>query len=175
MRKIILVLALIVPVFCMAQFQLTPDGFKTQDGKDFYVIKCDSMSKEDLFKTVEKNINKEYTNPKLVESSVSNESIAITAFSSYGVFIDAKRGFDVFYNLQFEFKDGKIKVNAPLISKMTGNKDRYLFINQKPSKFLGIYSVYKNSNLEYPLAKKSLEITFNSIINKLTNLSDSNW
>lgn len=99
-----------------AHFYLQQDGtFKTKDNADYAVVEYDGMSAEELYTMVKSNINSLYKSPKDVMSEVENISITIRGYDKK-VTINTYP-FSGYYNLNFKFKDGRIRVAAPIIDE----------------------------------------------------------
>lgn len=104
-------------------FELIPTGsFVAPDGKDYIVYPVDGKSAHELFQMVCTNAGKVYNSPKNVMSVVEDKSVAIRALSEEMVVANKMFGlynfYNSYYNLLFEFKDGRIKVAAPNIGSM---------------------------------------------------------
>ena len=67
-----------------AQFKIKPEGIVTDEGKSFYVVKVDSVSKEELFKRCESYVMKTYKNPDIVMSKQGNDMITIHGMDPRG-------------------------------------------------------------------------------------------
>ena len=52
MKKLLALLFLFLSLSVNAQFRVTPDGFKTEEGQDFYVAPIEGKSAMDLYKGV---------------------------------------------------------------------------------------------------------------------------
>ncbi len=152
-------------------FNLYPDGkFKTKDGASYLVVKFDTLSSSQLYDMVRSNINAIYKNPKKVISEVENKSISVRGFSQTittdKLALSSPSVYSGYYNLLFEFKDGKIKVNAPII-------DEDIYDGTLKTKFEFIAShFFKNGDLK-PKKKEYKDITelqLNIIINKILGL-----
>lgn len=121
MRRILSIAILLLICFTVhaqfkAHFYLQPDGtFKTKDNANYAVVEYDGMSAEELYTMVKSNINSLYKSPKDVMSEVENTSITVRGYDKT-ITID-KYGFSGHYNLNFRFKDGKIRVTAPIIDE----------------------------------------------------------
>ena len=122
--KKILVLVLL-PLACIAvfaqnkvNFMITaPDGKYVIEGSDknYYVFYYEGQTKEQLYTKTLVGVTKTFVSAKDVVTKVENSMISINSIKvdSYilGGLVPIKR--TISYNLEFEFKDGKIKVNTP--------------------------------------------------------------
>lgn len=175
MKKVLFILILIYSsLFAKGQsnpFLLTPTGFKnTADtSKEFIVLEFPGKSKLDLYKSVELFVNKKYMSPKDVISKVDNEAISVNGFSARSIRRNTVHIFDMTYTLNFEFKDDKLKVSAPVIILTTGvlkQQKLYLVADMGfGSDALGIWN--RALKLKSAKAKEDLEEFFNKYISTL--------
>lgn len=104
-------------------FQLTENGsFIAPDGKNYFVFEYPNESQSDVYNKYLVAITGIYVSPKDVISKVENQMISIKGYKSeaitntlLGVFSST---YDIEYVLKFQFKDGKVKVEAPEIVKL---------------------------------------------------------
>ena len=106
----------------LVNFKLQQDGsFVAEDGKSYVVVEYEGMTAQELYSMVKSNVMSLYKSPKTVMSENEPIDLTIHALSSnieeqskfpYG-FIT----YDAYYNYAFHFKDGRIKVDAPVITK----------------------------------------------------------
>lgn len=127
MKKIILaILAVIAVSSAFAQqdsilFKCNDKGyFKTTTGADYYVIQFEGKNAHELYNDFLIHISKTFKSPESVtEKVVEDRSIIINGIANELVEVNRslsdRRWYDFFYRLEFEFKDGKVKVNAPNI------------------------------------------------------------
>lgn len=123
--KIFWLLLLFVSIATQAQdliqFKLQRNGlFATEDGKSYIVVEYEGKTAQELYSMVKSNVIKLYKSPKDVMSENEPNSISIFALSDifdYAyIFGGGLMSYSAYYNLVFHFKDGKIKVDAPMIS-----------------------------------------------------------
>lgn len=121
MRRILSLAILLLICFTVhaqfkAHFYLQRDGtFKTKDNANYAVIEYDGIPADRLYTMVKNNINSLYKSPKDVMSEVENTSITVRGYDNK-ITIN-KFGYSGYYNLNFKFKDGKIRVAAPIVDK----------------------------------------------------------
>lgn len=181
MKKILFIL-LIIPFLCSAQkanFKLQSDAsFLLDNGNKYYVMEAKG-SQSDLYKKVLSSITKIYVSPKNVISKVENDMISINGISedflTYNGMMGVKVLFSMQYNLQFQFKDEKIRVDAPTLIRLFTNNNQDI----KPiSGWLNAQSVFKKGN---PNPKKQYVIdAFNNNLNSLIDSildfkAEENW
>lgn len=87
---------------------------------DYYVITFPNQSQSQLYTSALKAITRNFVSAKDVVSKVENEMISVNAVhrftESYGV---VSLTYDVNYSFEIEFREGRVKVNAPRIIKIT--------------------------------------------------------
>lgn len=163
---ILLLICFTVHAQFKAHFYLQPDGtFRTKDNANYAVVEYEGMSAEQLYTMVKSNINSLYKSPKDVMSEVENTSITVRGYEK-NIVID-KYGFYGFYNLNFKFKDGKIRVAAPIVDNdvysIAGNI-RYDFSDAVKGFFKKDDGSVKPKKLKY---KELTENNLNLIIYKI--------
>lgn len=138
-------------------FEFQKDGsFSSGDGKPFVVYEAPGKSQRDLYQSMMIGIAKLFNHPDKVISSVEPSLITVNSITSpcipYGNQGKLK---EVTYSMQIQFKDGKIRIDAPNIlkyPKYDGWGDAIEWI--------------KFQNL-YPKAKIGLEAEFNNLISTM--------
>lgn len=174
MKKGFLIALLLLPFLGISQFVLTPDGFRTEGGQDFYVKEIADKSKDDLFMSTYKSVKAMYNNPSDEIIRDSTEIVSVTSIAKKAVAINVgiKLNYDLTYKLSFEFKDGKIKVNAPAIIKIADKDGDLIYLNRDVKKeeggkmFKG-RSVYAGDNLRMANVKNDLEYIINEKVNAI--------
>lgn len=183
MKKIILLcMVALIAVTSNAQkadFRLQNDGtFQNIDGSKYIVIAYNNISKSDLYNKVLASISQLYVSPHDVISKVNNELITIDGISenciTLGKGLMAVR-FSIEYNLQFQFKDNKIRIEAPYIVRLFtyNNPDIKPF-----SGWLNAQNIFKKG-LPNPKKQTTIDdfnITVNNAINGIIEFkSNDNW
>jgi hypothetical protein len=170
-----------------AQFKLTKEGFfnSSDETKNYVVFEYNSMSKETLYNNVLKFITANYKSAKDVTSKVDNEVITINAIQPKK--IKAKRiYYDLYYTIVINFKDDKIKIDAPTFECKSYALDRHYRLTMSGSNggfgsevTVGLFK--KNGEHEQKDAIKELELFFNDLSELIhqsasgkTN-NDDNW
>lgn len=132
MKKMLLsIISLFIYLNGFAQFKVTPDGIKTENGDSFVIVKVEGSSQKELYQRCESILMKEFVNPEKVLSRQPYNMITL-----HGVYPDAVQysndgtSYDVDCTITFMFKDGKVRIDAPVIEKLTdydyGITDTYL-------------------------------------------------
>lgn len=191
MKKIILFLLSVLPIFCHAQFVLTPNGFKSQDdGKDFIVKPFPGKSATYLYDAVANAIlvyglanNSDRNSPNA--SNIEGEIINI--FGTGSIQVRKLKVFDykVKYNMVIRFRDGRVRFDAPIIH------EAYTYNGYGMKCVLGlsgsdistggstIHVFRKDGDLKEKRIKESLDNLFNDIIERICNSiegdSDDDW
>ena len=163
------------------KFKMNYNGaFTTQDGKSFDVAVVDNKNATELFDIVRKHVALTYNSPKEVESNVEDKIIAIYSYAKNCTLYTApgmKFYLSFHYSLKIQFKDNKIRIEAPILCDMDGSAWGTL---QKTFKAKGIFS--KDGVLSDKPKKRQtvtmLENYFNDLINRIINgdaRAKENW
>lgn len=112
-----------------AQFKAAPIGIVTEDDKYYLVKEYEGKTAQQLYKAVEAYIMSSYVSPKNVMSGQEYSMINLSplyknAFSNRSV-LGVKVYVDVRMTWVFRFKDGRLRIDAPVINSMidTGSYD----------------------------------------------------
>lgn len=175
MKKLFFFIALLMPFMANAQFELTPEGFKAETGKDFYVVEIDGTQAE-LFSKAKTAITQVFVSAKDVASYNEPEVISLQGFTDK---IKLKTGplkysLDTNYTIKILFKDGKIRFNAPDVLNMT-----YRDKNKSMSVYMGTgggggitdlgHVFKKDGKIRHKEVKETLEEYFNGLINAIVD------
>lgn len=142
MKKVLFTVLLFFSMIISAQTSITPsvvtddktslfkfkEGyFAYMDGSTYLILPYDGVQKKDLFHKVLLALNDVYSDIDQVVTKIEYDAITIN--SKYildepmGWHINKKR-LDIYsflYRLSFKFKDGKIRIDAPSVSKLECN------------------------------------------------------
>ena len=134
-------------------FEIQKGGFfATEDGKDFIVYKQEGKTAKELFDMVCVNVGKIYQSPQNVMSTVEGKSVSIRAISQsclYRKLLGMKDYYTVHYNLFFEFKDGRIKINAPVINSIYSSNHNEAYFSKIAKSYFTSKGEKKKSADEY--------------------------
>ena len=177
--------------------KLTPLGLKFTNGnKDYNVITFEDKNSKEIFDMVNKYFISRTNNEFEIQNKIDGEILSITSTVKNAVFfkqLGFTSAYNMTYNWTFEFKDEKLKVNTPVITRMHNkensgnNRDLYLFISkdlktEKPSSQFCVgctmYIFKDNGNLKLENALNSIEAFFNkklSEISKIESIKGSDW
>lgn len=138
-------------------FILTPDGFI--NGKEpsvsYVVLNYPEKKQDELYNAVLKYATTSFVSPQDVISKIENEVITLN-----GVTLIIN-GFSTLFTISFEFKEGRMKVNIPVLIRMSAIGRPGIELTLKGG-LVGIFS--KNGKLKIPEAKKLLESFFNNMV-----------
>jgi len=120
MKKIISLITLFMCVCSIyaQSFKINQNGnFVSDENKSFIVVEYADKTKQELYNMVKQNIMVSYVNPDKV---ISEDGISVISVNGHGTICKFKTGgitsyYKGFYTLSFQFKDGKIRINAPTI------------------------------------------------------------
>lgn len=187
MNKILTLMALIIiPMIANAQFVLTPDGFRTEGDKNYYVAEIEG-SQAELFGKAKTAITDIFISAKDAATFTEPDIISIHGSTDKITIKDGPRKINLrmTYSINILFKDGKIRFNAPeVLSLYSFNKGRevnlYLGCGGGPGMNDFGHIFKKDGKIRNELAKESLDNYFNglikSIIDKMQNpIIDEDW
>lgn len=178
-RTLFLLISLILPMLANAQFALTPEGFKTEDDKNYYVVNIDG-SQSELFTKAKSAITQLYVSAKDAATFSEPDVISIHGTTDKIKIKDGplKTNLTMSYSISILFKEGKMRFNSPdVLSLYSYNKGRnvnlYLGCGRGPGLNDFGYIFKKDGKIRNGLAKESLDNFFNnlikSIIDKIQN------
>ncbi len=101
-------------------FRIQPDGsfLSKQDSKNYIVLNYPNETKNELYTRILTAVTRLYNSPTDVINKVDGEIISVNGSKRNCISIKALgltllRSID--YNLKFQFKDGRIKIDAPIV------------------------------------------------------------
>jgi len=180
MKKITLASVLFLcGLFANAQLVLTPQGFVSSSDtiKNYIVISFDSVGQKALFDRALLYLNTIYVSPKDVLSLVDSTSITINGLSKRAILRNNQHVFDLNYSINIQFKQGKVRVNAPAVKLTTtaysNFQTLYLVANNSlDGRRMGIWN--EKGKLVSERAKIELETFFNKYIDDMVKGINSN-
>jgi hypothetical protein len=181
MKNILTIVALLFTSFAFSQkLVVTPLGLRDESDneKSYVVLNIENKKASELYTNALKYINKNYKNPeKVTLGKVENESLKFVTFESSFIKVTnsfVKVSIDAEYNIQLDFKDGKVKFelqNLDMYNSANGTKVRVLFTGGA----LEGYSIYnKKGELKRDDTKADIEAHFNSTITKIKEFLSGN-
>lgn len=189
MRKILYLMIAIFVFRCninaqkTVDFKLQTDGnfTNTVDSKSFAVIPYNGKTQNELYLDISTAITKLYKSPKDVVSEVENEIISIKGFCPDCIAVKTpgmKLHFGVEYILKFQFKDEKIRIDAPIVSRMISEYQPAIYTELFPD-WISSWKIYKegqpNPKRQYLIS--DLNNTLNRLINNILSCKsqDEDW
>lgn len=198
MKKLMPLLLVAISFGAYAQMELTPLGLKyTNDNKDYNVITFKGKSSKEIFDLINKYFISSTNNEFEIQNKIDGEILSITSTVKNAIFFKqlgiSTMSYNMTYNWTFEFKDERLKVSTPVITRMHNkensgyNRDLYLFISkdlktEKPSSQFCVgcvmYIFKDNGKIKLENASNSIESFFNkklSEISKIESRKVSDW
>ena len=192
MKKLFLLLALI-PVFVNAQkFELTINGLVDSQNpdNDYIVIPFEGKTQKEIYDLALSAVGKSFISPKERVSNVEYSQININGIIPNVTYISRlglKLYFDLYYNLIFEFKDGRMKINGLDINKIVRvdpvGAEQFICLSQNQIRNGLVYDdkfiFYKNGRLCSKKYKEHVETAVNELVFSFVNLmnkdNNSDW
>lgn len=162
-------------------FRSNNEGFfKSNLGTDNYVIQFNGKKAHDIYNDILLRITRIFVSPENVtEKMIEDRAIVVNA--QVNEFVEAKTAkygnrewFDFFYRLEFNFKDGKMKVFAPSI---VGGRIRIGSRNLRDASFYPGNFVLKSLIEDDKTKVSELEKYLNDILTYIVygNPEEDNW
>lgn len=185
MRTLIFGILLACSSFAFGQtvdFKLTGDGtfVSSETGKSFIVVPFENKTANAIYKEIDKAVTAIYhKDPEfkivdvqpgttLVFSSQDSESVKVRGFAN-------KADFAFNYTISFQFKDNKLRIDAPTI-------DRFVTVNnsgdQSFGKWLQMQGIIVKDNVIKPKQVKDFNNAINSIVDRILQYKEAeeeNW
>ena len=191
MKKILLcTIGCMLSMLMMAQtFTLTYKGFVDSEKpeNDYLVVTFDGLTKEQIYIKAQKAVAKSFISGKNVMTNIPNEQISIngilpeaTVRSPMGM----KLPFDMKFTMDLEFKDGKMRINAPHILELRqeaslGDVFMYLTKAEAGSTFIKKnFAIFKNDGrVNEKKHKENIENKTNELVAYIIKVmkDDSDW
>ncbi|MCF3110751.1 hypothetical protein LL912_18350 [Niabella sp. CC-SYL272] len=152
-----------------AQFLLKPEGFATARGNEYYVVEVPGTTQQQLFEAVECRVKTGFGSFQDRIAAIPYGEIVFQATDRQALHYSG-RSYDVTFQAGFEFKDGKIKVNAPVIKNirsfnpMVDSVASVLFIKSPGPMIFQEWRSFvfdKKNRLKNRLLKETLELFVN--------------
>ena len=177
----VLCLSAVLSVNAQVEFKLTSDGtFHMRDGRNFAVVPFDKKTAHEIYTALFTNASEVFRDPKQkVIITIDGASINIRAYDPKLTYAKEGEYLGTYYNLNFEVKDGKVKVDAPIVDEnLTRSKDGVR--DRDFSKLVRSWFQEATIQAKYADNKSYTETQFNAIINGVLTgniLDDSadNW
>ena len=191
MKRILLcTIGCMLSMLMMAQtFTLTYKGFVDSEKPEnnYLVVTFDGLTKEQIYIKAQKAVAKSFISGKNVMTNIPNEQIRIngilpeaTVRSPMGM----KLPFDMKFTMDLEFKDGKMRINAPHILELRqeaslGDVFMYLTKAEAGSTFIKKnFAIFKNDGrVNEKKHKENIENKTNELVAYIIKVmkDDSDW
>ncbi len=186
MKKFLSILFMLLPLISSAQsFVLTPDGFRNADDQETSIIVIEVQGTQAaLYNKAKTAVTMIWKSAKDVMSYNEPDVIIVTGFDSGSIWkktMGMTFVYDFNYRFQFQFKDGKIRIDAPSIDQAVNKKSTLYFGKGKGSTMSGtMYIFNEKGELKQKDFKAQAENFVNGIVStfvdKVKNgLSDEDW
>lgn len=166
----------LLPITAFAQFNLTPNGFITDDDKNYYVVEVNG-TQEELFKKMKTVITEimvsaddatSFNEYDIISLRMNVDKITYYKWAGFNYYWDCTASFKIL------FKDGKIRFNAPTFDKRF---QKWLGCGKR-NPFTGANYLFNSTKNNEPYYKESvveIENRINGIINNLIDkVKDNN-
>ena len=193
MKKLLIIaLTSLISVSASAQlFELTHKGFVDAQNKekDFVVVPFEGKTQQEIFNLALEAIGKSFVSPNDRYSKVEYSQINLNGIYPNATTINRmglKLNFDMHYNVIFEFKDGKMRINGPIINKIVrdapfGAEQQFFLTTKERGSAMGgdkalfttegkVYEKKHKANIE-----KAGNVIVDNILQKMKKASTSDW
>lgn len=122
MKKNLFILLLIFPLIASAQLKIQVGGFVFENGEKFKVVKNEGVSAQELFNRCKNTLLGMTINLDNMSSENEGQMIVVSGKSSgdcYYKYMGQTVLSDIDYTIRIQFKDGRYRIDAPSISKVT--------------------------------------------------------
>lgn len=193
MKKILFILTIFASTYAKAQdstyFKLFPTGFESINSAhpQFAVVDIPGKTQSELYKKTLIILSSIYVSPKEALSTIDNESITVNGVEKNAIYIKGFLGagttYSVNYTINFQFKDGKIRIDRPSVnrlhSNLSSNTTVIILSNSNPERSANNREAFsKDGKVKIESAVKNTEAYFNhyisNIVSKLKN-SSTEW
>ena len=157
----------IVPMLAAAQFTTAPGGYTTEDGKGFFVHQHEGTQAE-LYKKVKTAITTLFASAKSVMSESEPEAITIDGAEEVSFKLKGlRRNVSVDYVLVIQFKDGRVRFDAPSVQRIIDTKYPDYVISMNEGKSGGLSGHYNLYNEDGELRDEKIAEAFVQPFNTL--------
>lgn len=173
MKKVLALLVSLIPLMVSAQhFTLTPYGFLSSvDSATPYIVVEMQGTKGELFSKAKTSVTSMWKSSKDVMSFNEPDIIVVNGFSSTAAHFKkmGEHCLDMHYRLEIKFKDGKIRIDAPVVTDLSHNHKVDWSLGMGGSGMWGgtCHLYDENGKCRYNDLKQNLENYFNMLIDNL--------
>ena len=160
----------------LVTFRLQKSGdFVTADGADFAVVEFQGKSVAELYQMIKDNVGAYYENPDDVLTEDEPKSLTVRGGCKDFVmwtFMMMPTQFGAFYDLTFRFREGRIRVDAPVIDDELLTTGSVVKLGKTASFRTLVGTFYKKGELKEKAKPKVAQIEnyLNTTINQLLGL-----
>ena len=154
-------------------FTLTKFGFINvlDSSKNYIILPFDGQTQKELYSIFLNKLNGLFVSPKNVLSTVEYESISVNGVAKRLIHDNVNTAYDLNYTLFFQFKDGRIRIDKPIINKIIYygmSNSREIYLNAGSDFFGGYTSIWNKKGIvkEFKV-KEELEHFFDTFIDEL--------
>lgn len=172
MKKVLALIVAMLPLIAFAQkFELTQNGWVNADDKTKSFIVVESQgTKAELFAKAKTAVTSMWNSPKDVLSYNEPDIIIVNGYNNGSVKSKSLGMTFVYafnYRLQLQFKDGKIRIDAPSVDKgeLDGGKSTLYFGCGKASSWTATKYIFdQNGKLKEQKHKEQVENAMNELV-----------
>lgn len=192
MKKLIILFFVLTAIGAKAQtFELTAHGFVDAKNAqhDYIVVPFEGKSQTEIFNLAQSALGRTTFSPKDRVSKVEYSQICINGIFREVTYINRMGlhlNFDMICNIIFEFKDGRMKINGPIINDIIRDvplgsaQHMYLTTAERGSALGGDLALFdKNGKVKEKKHKANIEDAINAyvinLISEMNNIKDSDW
>lgn len=171
-----------------AQFTLTRNGFVNTDNPEqrYIVLEFPEKTQQELFKNANVYFHSLYANPRRGLQVLEDQLITVDAVERDTIFSGkilwhVSRG-DLYYTISLEFKDGRVKVNAPtnlklLVARTEINREKRPREEQSAVVITNYFdSIFdRRGKIKQPKIKQSVENYFHNYILAFYDAINNDW
>ena len=188
MKKLIIFLLLcLVSISTFAQqYELTPEGLVSSDGKDYIYVDVPNTPAADLYKLLEKELIPIFPPSKTTYNKETEDRIAITtaAMDLFRVSAGPMMQYimDIEYTIIIDIKDDKFRMRTPtinLIGTLANFRVSRMVIyddpkNHKDFKKNQFIFNYKDRSVQNEKAKLAIESHINKVVSQIVKINSVN-
>ena len=186
-KYIVLFIVCVLSSVANAQFKATKDSIATVDGSKYYIVQMPGKSAHELYTSAYAYVLTHYNLAKDVMSKIDDEMISIHCTSLVSCNSSPKDYHPstfVEMHIVIYFKDGKIRIDPPMIGKMTyaykGNAySAYLSGNEESIFDVSLFDKTGNPNKKQEALINGLNDFINREVNDIANYvksgDNNNW
>lgn len=170
MNRFILLIILILPLSVKAQFQATYNGFRTSDNKEYLILEYKDVPIHKLYTLTMKWINRTQYNPNIYTKNIEDETIYVHMGDTLKLPGLIKTIVRIDYGLNYEFKEGKVKL-LPIIHTITTPTNIFFGFEGKKNNLANVVLFRPDGSCQGKNGKVFSEV-LNDWLNKLVNNYD---